>query len=569
MRNVPARFMRHAWLVAIAVAYLYVFPHFPRIHSANELPRVYLVKAIVEDQTFAIDSGVKRWGPTADVSPGRDGHRYSNKAPGSSLLVAPIYAVVRLAGEPSLGATLWLCRVVAGVIPTLLFLLLMWRFLARFAPDENVRRLVIVAYALGSLAMTYALLYYSHQLAAICIASAWIFSVDVVESRGGTRAMIAAGLLAGAAPLVDYQAAFAGVPIAAYILVGMRKRKRELGRALLIMMASAAIPIAILLWYHTVCFGSPLRTGYDTSQTFAHFHQQGFLGITRPRSEAFVGSFVRPDNGLFVLSPWVLLAIPGAVVLWRRGERATTLVCSAVALIFILFVSSITFWRGGWGVGPRYVTAMLPFLLPLVAAALVALHTRKLLLGALCGTIVSAVIIYCASAATFPYWPDSLKNPLYEVTFRMLGDRVAAPNVASAFGLAAFIGAVPYLLGIAVLLGWALTRAVGWRGALAAAAVGAAIIAAFAFARRTPGLESTRAYTATLLPAVIGRELTEDERYEHYADDMCRCTTAGCAQQVAEHVRIAPHMRKPTNESPGPGAERYGKCMQRAMAGPQ
>ena len=42
--GVQRRFARHGWLAAIAVAYLYVFPFFPQIHSANELPRVYLVK---------------------------------------------------------------------------------------------------------------------------------------------------------------------------------------------------------------------------------------------------------------------------------------------------------------------------------------------------------------------------------------------------------------------------------------------------------------------------------------------------------------------------------------------
>jgi len=562
--------MRHAWLVAIAVAYLYVFPHFPRIHSANELPRVYLVKAIVEDHSFAIDTGVKRWGGTADVSPGRDGHSYSNKAPGSSLLVVPIYALVRLVGEPSLGKTLWICRVVAGVIPALLFLLLLWRFLERYAPDEAVRRLVLIAYALGSLAMTYALLFYSHQLAAICIASAWIFAVDVAEGKGGTRAMIAAGLLAGAAPLVDYQAAFAGVPVAVYVLVAMRTRKRELVRALLVMMASAAIPIAILLWYHAVCFGSPLRTGYDASKTFAHFHQQGFLGMTRPHADAFVGSFIKPDNGLLVLSPWLLFAIPGGIVLWRRGERAVTIVAAAVALIFILFISSITFWRGGWGVGPRYVTAMLPFLLPLVAAALTALRDRTLLLGALCGTIVSSVVIYCASAATFPYWPDSLKNPLYEVTFRLIGDREAAPNAASLlFGLSAFASAIPFLLGVAALLGWALVRVVGVRGTLAAVGVGAVIIVAFAFAPRT-GIEATRAYAWTLLPAVKGHDLSENERMALFADDMCRCKTARCAQDVSDHmIRWSKESPKPTPSEPvSDELLRLAKCHQRAMTEP-
>ena len=54
------RFLRrNGWLIAIVAAYLYVFPYFPAIQSANELPRVYLVKAIVDEHTFKIDSGVR------------------------------------------------------------------------------------------------------------------------------------------------------------------------------------------------------------------------------------------------------------------------------------------------------------------------------------------------------------------------------------------------------------------------------------------------------------------------------------------------------------------------------
>ena len=38
---------------------------------------------------------MKRWGTTADVSPGPDGrHHYSNKAPGSSMLAIPGYLVL-------------------------------------------------------------------------------------------------------------------------------------------------------------------------------------------------------------------------------------------------------------------------------------------------------------------------------------------------------------------------------------------------------------------------------------------------------------------------------------------
>jgi hypothetical protein len=47
---------QHRLLVGIAVALVYVFPYYPGIRSANELPRVYLTMAMVDDGTFAIRS---------------------------------------------------------------------------------------------------------------------------------------------------------------------------------------------------------------------------------------------------------------------------------------------------------------------------------------------------------------------------------------------------------------------------------------------------------------------------------------------------------------------------------
>lgn len=473
---------RHGWLIAIACAYLYIFPYFPEIHSANELPRVYLTRAIVDEGRVAIDTGVKEWGSTADVSPS-NGHQYSNKAPGSSFLAAPAYAVAKLIASPGLDGTIWVCRVFAGILPALAFLWLLWGFLERFAPDPAIRRLVVVAYGLGSMAMTYSMLFFSHQLGAVCVGSAWILALDVTDGRRSRPWMVAAGAFAGAALLVDYQAVFAAVPVAVLVIVRLKKEPpMELGKTLGAALVGAAVPIAALLLYHKAAFGSPFRTGYDASESFAFYHQQGFLGITKLRAEAFWGSFFRPDNGLFALSPWLLLAFPGAYVLWRRaerGDRGIVIASLGVIAIYVLFISSINFWRGGWGTGPRYITAMMPFMLPLVAALLQRLKERPYVLGAVCGTIVAGVAIYSLSMMTFPYWHEALKNPLVELTFRLVGNNVVAPSLGSALGIYGIPGVLPYILLVAGSLGFALVRAATPRGAAIALAAGAALLALF------------------------------------------------------------------------------------------
>jgi hypothetical protein len=481
MTRLRAAISKHGWLIAIACVYLYVFPYFPKLGSANELPRVFLVKAMVHDQTFAIDRGVERWRESADLADISEsgGHQYSNKAPGSAMLAAPVYAAVNaIAGEPSLVVSVWLCRITTGVVPTLMFLVLLYGFLARFAPDPAIRKLVLVAYALGSMAMTYSMLYFSHQLAAVCIASAMIFAIDVLDGKRGLGSMVVAGALAGAAPLIDYQAAFAGIPLAVYVVARTWRDVPRLARVAGCAALGAAGPIAILLAYHQACFGSPWRTGYDASVTFAIYHQQGFLGLTALRWKAFIGSTLSFDNGLVTLSPWLLLAVSGTVELMRRpresGVRGITMMCVAISITYLLFISAINFWRGGGAVGPRYITVLVPFLLPMVAAQLEAVRDRPRFLGAVAGTIIVSIVIYTLSTATFPYWPEVFKNPFRDVTLRMLSDDLVAPNLASAIGISGVLGLVPYVALIGGITGWAIVRIVHWQGL--AVATGVALV---------------------------------------------------------------------------------------------
>jgi hypothetical protein len=169
--------------------------------------------------------------------------------------------------------------------------------------------------------------------------------------------------------------------------------------------------------------------------------------------------------------------------------------------VFVLFVSSINFWRGGWGVGPRYITEMQPFLLPLVAVGIAALRDRPVVAGAAAGTMVVGIAIYALTTATFPYWPDSLRDPLYEVTFRLIGDGAFAPSAGRALGLSGLVAIAPYLALVAGLAAWAIARVARVRGLVIAVVVGGAILAGYGLFPHG-GAHADRAYRRTVYPAV-------------------------------------------------------------------
>ena len=466
--------------IAIAFLYLYSFPYFEGIRSANELPRVYLTMAMVDEGRFAIDTGVRRWGKTVDVSPA-GGHYYSNKAPGSSMLAIPAYAALRGVkalggGEPSLAEMTWTFRVWTGVIPTLLFLLLLWRFLRRYVDADHSREAAVIAYGLGTMAMTYSILFIAHQLSAVLIGAAFIWSVEVVEDERGDRWLFALGLAAGSAVLCDYQAAFAGIPLAIYLTWHLLRSDGGV-RRVAIAAAGAAIPIAVLLIYHQLAFGGPFTTGYHASETFAHFHQRGFLGLDRFRWEALVGSTVAPDNGLLFFSPFLVLAFRGW---WRLGQQRRWWivgVTAGVVLIYVAFISSIAFWRGGWQLGPRYVTAMLPFAMVPVAAGISDLEGRWWGRGIVWGLIAVSLVVYVTSAAQFPHFPEKFKNPLFELTFRLWGDGLAPYSAGWLIGLRGFWSLLPVVaaLGTVLALGAVPTRR-HWRSGALALVVAAGIL---------------------------------------------------------------------------------------------
>lgn len=462
---VRTRAQRFLFGSLLAVLFLYCFPYFESMKSANELPRVYLTMAVVDEGSFAIDTGAERWGKTADMSPS-GGHIYSNKAPGSSFLAIPAYAGLKFAkgltgSEPSLAELTWTFRVFTGVLPTLLFLVLLWRFLGRFAPKPETRRLLLLGYAIGSMAMTYSVIFVSHQLAAICIATAYILSVWVIEEGLGPRWMWVVGLTAGCAPLVDYQAAFAGVPVAVYVIYHLAIKQREHWLGVVYAALGAIPPIALLLFYHARAFGGPFRTGYSASKSFAHFHQKGFLGIDAFRPEALHGSLFTLDNGLLILSPMFLLAVPGWILMGKRKQwwhMGTTL---SVTVIYLAFISSINFWRGGWQVGPRYITAMLPFLLVPIAVALAWAERRWVARSVAVGLIGVGVFVYGISSAVFPHIPDRVSpygphdrfaNPVFELILKLIGDGYGPYNAGWLVGLRGFTSLLPYFL--LLLLTW-------------------------------------------------------------------------------------------------------------------
>jgi hypothetical protein len=449
-----------------AFVYLYAFPYFDQLRSANEMPRILMTQQMVDRHTFRLDERLGEMGSRLDLSRGPDGHWYPNKAPGASFLAVPAYAICKMLGFTSLRACTWAFRATAVTLPALLFLPFFYKLTRRFSPHESARRTSLAAYALASPALPYGILFFSHQPAAVAAGSCFIASVATVrqDARRPVLTALLAGFFAGCAIMMDYQASLSVAVVGLYVLVFAWRRVRTLGLVLL----GTVPPALALAAYHTACFGSPIKTGYNFSVDTVT--REGFMGIVGPSATSLWSTLFLPANGILVLAPWVLLAIVGAVAIVRNREDrsrigAEAIVCLTVFVVYVLFLTSLVPYmaRGGWCVGPRYMTVALPFVAWLATAGFAAAERWRMTSVLAQALVISSGVIYVAAASTYPHWPDQLQNPLYELVFRLLYRGYAVHSLGTAVGLHGFLSLVPLYLAALALLVWLLGRAGGRR----------------------------------------------------------------------------------------------------------
>jgi hypothetical protein len=486
------------WLVLIVAAYF-----IPRGNLANPDSHLALTYALVERHTVRIDAYARHLldkavycGPSTDVR--RCTHLYTDKAPGMSLLAAAAYAPLRLViTPPAPTADRFLLRLLitllAVSLPCAIFIATYWRFLTRFV-EGGAAMLTTLGYALGSMALPFSMLLFSHAVSAALLFWAFMLlhrasdcgpgltlrchgrdarlrSGDSID-RGGPRAaigpwlVVVAGALAGYAIGCEYPTALIAALLGIYALAGSGSGVHRLGVAARygVGLAIGLLPAAV---YNTVAFGTPYALGYGhlTDPYYAHGMAHGIFGIGWPSWQSAWGASFSPYRGLFVLSPWLLLAAPGLVRMKRAGLGAEALICLSISLVYFLFEIGYAFWDGGASVGPRHFLPALPFLAFPTAFAFERHALRRLgvMLVAISGTIMLLVV------ATNPLFGDPryvphIQNPLVDQTLRDLADGRFQNNWGMLFHLPGLTSLIPLMV-VLVLLGWRLCRGSDWTGA--------------------------------------------------------------------------------------------------------
>ena len=330
----------------------------PNYVNTNQYSRFGLTQAIVEHRSFQIDPYVEG----LDWSR-RNGHYYTNKAPGSSLLGVPAYCLLYVVESAlnldsaglrdfNLDVTDWFVT----AIPSVLLSLFLLKYLLRRYPEAPERAwLAVFTFSLATIMYPFSTTLWGHPTAAACL----FFAFYALVVKGNAWAT---GLFLGLAVLIEYSTVLV---IPAYLGYHVWKQRwnsiRGFGQILL-----AALPSLVLfLWYHKTCFGGWLTmpTVFQNPWFGLQDNQRMFQVLALPDPVVLWKLLFGLERGLFLISPVLLFAVPSFYFLVKsKKHNAEVLVALSIVLVFWAFNSAYVGWRAGHSSGPRYMIPMLPFL---------------------------------------------------------------------------------------------------------------------------------------------------------------------------------------------------------------
>ena len=208
------------------------------------------------------------------------------------------------------------------------------------------------------------------------------------------RAAIAFGLGLALAGTARPQLAFA---VTILLLGAAFTKGQRFALVASVMVAAAATALAVLNWRW---FGHPAGALPLLVETNAELHFTRATFTLRP--DGFAGLLISPSRGLLIFSPIVLVAALGIRPALAAGLRSPLAWCLTAAVVQYLVYGSYAVWWGGHTYGPRYLTDLLPLLLPLAAAGLAAAQLRPIARAGLAIALSWSILVAATGAFVYP-----------------------------------------------------------------------------------------------------------------------------------------------------------------------
>jgi hypothetical protein len=188
---------------------------------------------------------------------------------------------------------------------------------------------------------------WQHGLSVLCLTLVlWV----LFQRNQGKRWLFLTGVMLGFSYVVRPTNSLSVVFLTLYILFNRRKD-------ILSYFAGLLTPLFIFVFHGFQTYHSILPPYYMPQRLGTNSYPYFF--------NAFWGSLISPNRGLFTTTPIFLFSIFGIYLLTRKhrlGLENIELYMAAILLAHWIIVSSFNNWYGGWSLGPRFFTDMTPYL---------------------------------------------------------------------------------------------------------------------------------------------------------------------------------------------------------------
>jgi len=230
---------------------------------------------------------------------------------------------------------------------------------------------------------------WQHGISALCLASALWMLLYRSEQR---RWAFLTGATLGLSYVVRPTNSISAIFLLFYVWMNRRRQTTFFVGGLL-------IPLAFLSLYSLRVYGAILPPYYQPER----------LGSNLQFFNAALGNLVSPNRGLFFSTPILLLSVVGMYVRARAGRMSLANLdpyLAAILVVHWLAISSFDNWYGGWSLGPRFLTDVMPyfayFLIPILEGGwLRSVRARQI--AFMFALVISALIHFRFSTSIYPF----------------------------------------------------------------------------------------------------------------------------------------------------------------------
>jgi hypothetical protein len=365
----PRQYRKDALIIFGLLAFIYAY--FYQDSGWNGNSRFGLIFAIVQERRLSIDTYCNRSGTeTSDVAY-FNGHNYSDKAIGPSMVgvisYVPFYWMKRILNHPSqvmvkMILTFLVIGLPSAISGSLIYILCLYWSKSRFRAY-----LVTLTITLGTMYFPYSIIFFSHQFASSLLFCAF-FMIFLLKERpviSNNVYLFLIGLLLGWALISEFPTAVIILALVVYYFsIVWRNHTYRHFRSIALPMLGGSVPLLLQLLYNKLCFGNFLSIGYQNlSDPYSVSAMgQGLMGIHWPDLSVLYYMTLHPTMGIFWESPALLLSIIGAVfIFWKRRYREEAILAIWVIGSYLVIQSGYYMWWGGDALGPRHIIPVLPF----------------------------------------------------------------------------------------------------------------------------------------------------------------------------------------------------------------